>query len=350
MQPQGRLRYGPRVGRIYAIALNAYREAIRDRVLFGVLGLALASLIFGASLAWLSLNEQVRILVDHGVVTISWLSNLVAVFLGASFLYKEIELRTLYVILAKPVTRWQFVLGKYLGIVGTALVFIGLTASMLLLLLDVQAAEAAGASGAGLAWLVRQVTASRAKRVVALFAAMAVIAVLLRVTLRIPVVQRIRDALGAAVTLVLTIALLAVTATMARAVAPDDTRYVLMSCGLVAGEVVITAAIAMLFSSFSTPFVTGMLTLGVFIVGRTAGTMMDMRGRTLPPEVKDLLKGVATVVPNLQLFVPSRDALMNPERGLEAWRYIAETMGYGILYAAVLLFVSALVFRKRDLV
>jgi hypothetical protein len=75
-----------------------------------------------------------------------------------------------------------------------------------------------------------------------------------------------------------------------------------------------------------------------------------MRGRTLPAELKEVLKAIATVVPNLQLYVPSRDALMDPERGLEAWRYLAETYGYAAIYAAVLLFVSAVVFRRRDLV
>ena len=338
------------MGRIYAIALNAYREAIRDRVLFGVLGLAAASLLFGSSLAWLSISEQVRILVDHGVVTISWLSNLVAMFLGASFLYKEIELRTLYVILAKPVTRTQFVLGKYFGIVGTALVFIGVTASLLLVLVDFQAAEAAGAPGAGFAWISRQVLASRRARALEFAGILVTALVVLRASRRVEVVRRIRDAMGAAITLLLTFGLLAVTAAMARTVAPLDTHYILISCVLVAGEVAITAAIAMLFSSFSTPFVTGMLTLGMFFVGRSAGAMLEIRGRQLPTEVREMLRGISAVVPNLQLFVPSRDALMDPERGLETWRYLAETLGYSALYASVLLFFSAMIFRKRDLV
>ncbi len=337
------------VGRVYAIALNAYREAIRDRVLFGVLGLAAASLVFGSSLAWLSLAEQVRILVDHGVVTLSWLSNLVAMFLGASFLYKEIELRTLYVILAKPVTRWQFVLGKYFGIVGTAAVFMGLTASMLLVLLDFQAAEAAGPAGSGFAWMSRQVMASRGTRVLVLGGGLVAVGTAFLLTRRIAWVRRAREALGVAVTLVLTVALVALTAAMARAVAPEETRYVLVSCVLVFGEVAITAAIAMFFSAFSTPFVTGMLTLGMFLVGRSAGAMLEIRGRSMPVEVRQMLRGLASVVPNLQLYVPSRDALMDPERGLEAGRFLAETLGYAALYASVLLFLSALIFRRRDL-
>ena len=154
--------------RIFAIALNAYREAIRDRVLLGVVGLAAASLLFGLLMAWLPPSEQIRILTDHGIVTISWLANLVAIFLGASFLYKEIELRTLYVILAKPVARWQFVVGKYFGILMTAIVFIALTASMLLVLVNLQAAEVPRRAklGAGVAWLAHKIASSRTARVV----------------------------------------------------------------------------------------------------------------------------------------------------------------------------------------
>jgi hypothetical protein len=335
--------------RIYAIALNAYREAIRDRVLFGVLGLAAASLLLGLSLAFLSIAEQSRILVDHGVVTMSWISNLVAIFLGASFLYKEIELRTLYVILAKPVARWEFVLGKYLGIVATAVVFIALTGSMLLLLLDLQTAESTGPPGAGVAWLSRQVLGSRRARL-ALLALVAVGALALtRAAARVPLIARAREALGAAVSVLLSLGLLALCAALARPVAPTETRYVLLSAALVAGEVALTAAVAMFFSSFSTPFVTGMLTLGLFLVGRSAGAMLELRGRQVPAEIRTLLRGVATVVPNLQLYVPSRQALVPRDEALAVGRYLASALGYSVLYTAVLLAVAAWLFRRRDL-
>jgi Cu-processing system permease protein len=339
------------VGRIYAIALNAYREAIRDRVLFGVLGLALASLLFGSSLAWISLNEQVRILVDHGIVTISWLSNLVAIFLGASFLYKEIELRTLYVILAKPVTRWEFVLGKYFGIVGTAWVFIALTASMLLVLLNLQTAEAQGPTGAGFASLAQQIQSSRKIRFGLL--TIAITAVLLGswVARKVPPIARIRQSLGAAITMVLSLALLTICAFIALPVAPVETRFVLLSTLLIAGEVLLTAAIATVFSSFSTPFVTGMLSLGMFLIGRTAGVLLELRSRFVPVELRALLRNVAAVLPNLQLFVPSRWAIAPAgDDSTQVYSYLAHAISYSVLYAGILLAIAARVFRRRDLV
>ncbi len=127
--------------RTFAIALTSFREALRDRILFAVLGLGAVSVLFGLGLGSLSYAESVRIVVDHGLVTISLLANLIAMFLGANFLYKELELRTLYVLLAKPLARHELVLGKYLGILLTVAVFITLVAALLLALVTLTAAD-----------------------------------------------------------------------------------------------------------------------------------------------------------------------------------------------------------------
>jgi hypothetical protein len=77
--------------------------------------------------------------------------------------------------------------------------------------------------------------------------------------------------------------------------------------------------------------------------------MLELRSRQLPFEVRELLHRLAAVVPNLQLFVPSRDALLPAERGLSVAGYLGSALGYGALYAAVLVAFAALVFRRRDL-
>ena len=99
------------VARIYAIALNTYREAVRDRVLFGVLVFAAGVLALTLALAELSLDQQMRVVTDVGLASISLFSVVVAIFLGSSLLYKEIERKTLYVILPKPIARFEFLLG-----------------------------------------------------------------------------------------------------------------------------------------------------------------------------------------------------------------------------------------------
>ena len=79
----------------------------------------------------LSLNEQARVVQDVGLASISLFSVIVAVFLGSSLLYKEIERKTLYVILPKPISRAEFLLGKYFGILLTAASMYGCTAAII---------------------------------------------------------------------------------------------------------------------------------------------------------------------------------------------------------------------------
>ncbi|MBL8678601.1 MAG: ABC transporter permease [Myxococcales bacterium] len=336
------------MNRAYAIALNAFREAVRDRVLFGVLGLAIASLAFGTSLAWLSVSEQVRVLVDHGIVTISWLSNLVAIFLGASFLYKEVELRTLYVILAKPVARWQFVLGRYLGIVATAVVFIALTAAALLSVLVFVAAESRAGSGASES-VLSVIRSSRGAR----FAALSVVVLLgtlgLAVSSRAKALAPLRAALSGAGALLGSIALCGLVSAVSASVAPDETIYVLVSCALAVIEVCITAALATLVSSFSTPFVTGALSLGFFLIGRSTGAILELKARQLPAEVLQLLRVVAEVFPNLYLYVPTRQSLSLAQGFAPVASFVAQLATYGLAYSALFVGGAALLFRRRDL-
>lgn len=333
------------MGRAYAIALNAFREAVRDRVLFGVLGLALASLLFGTSLAWLSVNEQTRVLVDHGVVTISWLANLVAIFLGASFLYKEIELRTLYVILAKPVARWQFVLGRYLGIVATAVVFIALTASALLVLLHVVVAESHGTG----ATFVERMRASRGARAFALSALALGVALFTLAIARVPSFARLRAATSGAGVLIGSVSMLGLIGTLSYSIAPNETAHIVLSSALVTLEVCITAALATLVSSFSTPFVTGALTLGFFLIGRSTGAMMELRGRQLPAEILRLIKLVPEVFPNLHLFVPSRQTLGLTYGWAPVLSFLGQLSIYALAHGALFVGLAAWLFRRRDL-
>src|SRR5690606_37382884 len=127
------------MGRIWAIAINTFREAVRDKVLYGVLAFATAVLLFTLALAELSLNQQRRVVLDVGLASISLFSVVTAVFLGSSLLYKEIERKTLYVILPKPIRRSEFLFGKYVGIAMTAAVFIAIMGGVQLWVTAVQA-------------------------------------------------------------------------------------------------------------------------------------------------------------------------------------------------------------------
>ncbi len=105
--------------KVWAIALNTFREAVRDKILYTLLFFAL--LMIGASVlvAELAVGEYEKILRDLGLTAINAFGMLIAVFVGIGLVYKEIERKTIYTIASKPIARWQFVAGKYLGLAGT---------------------------------------------------------------------------------------------------------------------------------------------------------------------------------------------------------------------------------------
>jgi ABC-type transport system involved in multi-copper enzyme maturation permease subunit len=108
------------IGRLSAIAFNTFREAVRDRVLYNLILFAL--LIVGASVLFgqISLAINRIVLINLGLTAISLFGVVIAIFIGIGLVSKEIEKRTLYTVLAaRPVRRWEFITGKFLGLVMT---------------------------------------------------------------------------------------------------------------------------------------------------------------------------------------------------------------------------------------
>jgi ABC-type transport system involved in multi-copper enzyme maturation permease subunit len=110
------------VTKVFAIARNTFREAIRDKILYAILFFALLMLSASLVLGELSLGHSVKVTTDFGLTAISWFGILIAIFTGVSLVHKEIDKRTIYTIISKPIHRYQFIAGKYLGMVITALV------------------------------------------------------------------------------------------------------------------------------------------------------------------------------------------------------------------------------------
>jgi Cu-processing system permease protein len=108
--------------RITAIARNAFREAVRDRVLYNlvlfVLLLTAASIFIGE----LSGGQERKVIVDLGLSAMLLFGVFIAIFVGVGLVYKEIERRTIYAVFSKPVGRGEFLVGKYLGLCLTLLV------------------------------------------------------------------------------------------------------------------------------------------------------------------------------------------------------------------------------------
>ncbi len=105
--------------RIVAIALNTLREALRSRVLYVLLFFAITVMLFGIVLSSLSYVESDRILQDVAMAAMRVFGVAIAIFVGVNLIHKEVDRRTVYTILSKPLTRSEFLLGKYAGLVLT---------------------------------------------------------------------------------------------------------------------------------------------------------------------------------------------------------------------------------------
>jgi len=125
------------VTRVLAIARNTVREALRERLVL-VLGLFGFALLIGSqALSPLALGEGRKVVIDFGLAGSTLLATLLAVFLGSTLLHKELERRTIYSILAKPIRREEFVLGKFLGLWLTTAALLVAMAAILALVVTV---------------------------------------------------------------------------------------------------------------------------------------------------------------------------------------------------------------------
>jgi len=103
---------------IIAIAVNTFREAIRDRILYLFLGFAVVMVVGSKLFGMLTVGDETKIIKDLGLAAIQFFSMLIAVMMSLLLISREVDSRTVFNILAKPVRRWQFLLGKYFGLVG----------------------------------------------------------------------------------------------------------------------------------------------------------------------------------------------------------------------------------------
>src|SRR5690242_11973069 len=108
--------------RIAYIASNTFREAVRDRVLYNLIAFAL--LISGAAVlvGQISFGIERLVVINLGLTAVSLFGLVIAIFIGIGLVSKEIEKRTLYTVLSRPVQRWEFIAGKFFGLSGTLVV------------------------------------------------------------------------------------------------------------------------------------------------------------------------------------------------------------------------------------
>ncbi len=261
------------MNRIFAIAHNTFREAVRNKILHSLLFFAIVLIISALALGELTLGEQVRLTRDLGLYGIDIFGVLIAIFLGVNLLYKELSLKTIYTILPKPLHRFEFVAGKWLGMLVTLAIQFAVMGAVLYFALFLQDAD---------------FELQTAKALFLLYL-----------------------------------------------------------------NVMVVTSIALVFSSFSSPFLSGILTLGVFVVGRSISDL-QMIGNRAGGMTKSLVQASTHVIPNLNLFFPS-GTIVGAERVTVNGQfvnaaYLFDTTIYGVGYSLIALFVAILIFNRRDFV
>ncbi|HEY1657711.1 MAG TPA: ABC transporter permease [Candidatus Sulfotelmatobacter sp.] len=108
--------------RIAHIASNTFREAVRDRVLYNLIAFAVLLSAAAIFVGQISIEIEKLVVINLGLTAVSLFGIVIAIFIGIGLVSKEIEKRTLYTVLSRPVRRWEFIIGKFFGLTGTLVV------------------------------------------------------------------------------------------------------------------------------------------------------------------------------------------------------------------------------------
>ncbi len=259
---------------ILTIARNTFRENIRDKILYNLILFALIMILSSVVLGQLTLGHEQKVIIDLGLSAISIFGTLIAVFIGISLVYKELEKRTVYALLAKPVRRYQFILGKYLGLLCTLLVNVVIMSAGLILTLMYH-------GGIGFLGYVRL----------------------------LPIIYLIFLSLA------------------------------------------LTTAFALVFSTFSSPALSALFTIFLWVLGHFNGDLHEFGRLAKSAPARWLFEILYYVLPNMSNFTTmgSSNVIQSAAygRAIDPMAVFWVTV-YGLAYCGVLLSISIVVFSRRD--
>jgi ABC-type transport system involved in multi-copper enzyme maturation permease subunit len=263
---------------IAAIAINGFRESVRDKVLYNLVLFAI--LLIGASylIGQLTAGQDIKIIKDLGLAATSLFGVFIAVFIGIGLVAKEVERRSVYSLLSKPIHRYQLVLGKYAGLVLTLIVNISVMAAALYVVL---------------AYMRWGVPAG---------------------------VESAWDA-------------------------PALDPALIEAVFLILVELTLVTAIALFFSTFSTPILSAAFTFGLTIVGHYSDDLRNFQDVVDSSVAQRVAQTVYWVLPHLAQF-DIKAQVVHGQRVPAA--YVGFALLYGALYVAFLLVLATTVFSRRD--
>ena len=256
------------LGRVRVIALNTFRESVRDRVLYNLILFVLVLVGASAFVSDLSVNIESEFTAALGLSAMLVFGAFIAIFIGVGLVYKEIDKRTIYNLLSKPVHRYEFIVGKYLGLCVTLLV----NSSVMLLATELAISYVNG----------RFVPLQKA---------------------------------------------------------------VLAAAYLVYLELALLIALALMFSSFSTPLLSALFSFAVYVIGNFSRDLLQMAALSDSVVAQAVLKVIYYLVPHLSNFSFITEA--SHGRMVPARMAIAATL-YAIVYIGILLSAAVLIFQKKN--
>jgi ABC-type transport system involved in multi-copper enzyme maturation permease subunit len=263
---------------IVPVALSVFKESVRDKVLYNLVFFAVLLIAASFLLGQLTAGQDVKIIKDLGLAAISVFGLFIAVFIGVGLVWKEVERRSIFSILVKPIRRWEFILGKYFGLVVTLLVNVAVMTLALYAVLGY------------MSWLETD---------------------------------------------------------WARAgwAAPAVDPQLLKAIALIAVELMMVTAIALFFSTFSTPLLSAALTFAITIVGHFNADLKQFENVMESPAAVYLARAVYYVLPNFSAFDIKAPVVHGEAPALG---YVALTSAYGMVFVVLLLLASMFIFSRRD--
>ncbi len=280
---------------IWTIARTTVGEAMRKKVLNICLIVAIAMIVISLSFTQFSFKQDMTIVKSLGLFVILLAGFVISLLMCVSLIPNEVERRTIYTILAKPVNRYEFVVGKFLGGLLTLAINIGIMGAVFVLMVTLKAAFGTD-------------------------------------------VQSTAGGVGVAVE------------AAARKVQAFDPQLVL-GVVMIYFQFVVLSAVVMLFSVFLTPTVNFFASAGVYIVGSAAGIWKSMyvSGSEANPVVKGFYMLVSNVLPNFDRF-NIQNKLIHPVQEFRGgpMEYVGLTVLYAVLYSLVVMIAAVIVFERKE--
>ncbi len=312
------------MNKVLAIAFNTFKEAVRNRILYLLLVFALIIMASSGIIGELTISSRERIIKNLGITSINFFGMLVAIFVGIGLVYNELDKKTIYTIVTKPIDRYQFLLGKYLGLLLTIYINVIIMTFFFLAVVHYQSYMDSDAMTKAL-WTETGpgIWDSPGMGDYILYYLKAIVFSGFK-------------ALGNLTFLYSSVL----------------TRNVMAIVFYGGIELAIITAFAILYSSFSTPTLSAMLTIMTFIVGRLNADIIIFADRIAR-------RGIATGGDQIKYLICKAAALITPNLWLyNKGGYLAEdaaSLGfdkhavlYGIFYCAGVIFLAITIFRRRN--